>query len=62
MAETRFHALLKARVLEQISQSSESLCSGAAKDYAIYRDMVGYIRGLNDALKFCDEIEGEFDQ
>jgi len=59
MAKTRFHALLEARIKEAVENRSISIAEGAAVDYAHYKENVGYIRGLQDALKFCDDIEAE---
>lgn len=60
MAETRFHRTLKERVEAKILLMSETLSSGSAQDYASYRDTVGHIRGLRDALVVCQEIEEDF--
>lgn len=62
MAETRFTSLMKARVKEEVDSRSHSLAIGAASDYARYQNSVGYIQGLNAAIKICEDIEGEFDQ
>lgn len=59
MASTRFHAKLEAKVNEAVENRSVSIVDGACTDYAHYRENVGYIRGLQDALKFCDDIEAE---
>ena len=59
MSKTRFHALLETRINEAVENRSRSIASGAASDYAHYRENVGYIHGLIDALKLCDEIEAE---
>ena len=61
MAKTRFHALLEAKINEAVENRSISLVSGAATDYAHYRENVGYILGLRDALKIGDDIEAESD-
>ena len=54
---TRFHALLEKKIGEEMQNRAASLASGAASDYPNYRESVGYINGLNDALKLCDDIE-----
>ena len=59
MAKTRFHALLEERVTKAVESRAQSLASGSAADYAEYRFSVGYVQGLSDALKLCDEIEKE---
>lgn len=62
MAETRFTSLLKARVKEEVGNRLASLANGDASDYARYQNSVGYIQGLNAAIKICEDIEGEYDQ
>jgi len=61
MAHSRFHSLLRERIKEEVDSRSLSLASGGAPDYSQYKDSVGYIRGLLDALKLCEEIEKETD-
>ena len=61
MPQTRFHQLFQERALKEIEKANQELASGAAKDFGQYRDYVGYIRGLGDALRLCDEIEREYD-
>ena len=61
MAETRFHSVLKARVKELMDNRAASLGRGAANNYDDYRYTVGYIIGLEDCLKICEDIEREFD-
>ncbi len=61
MSETRFHSLLKAKMLETIDIQAQSLAMGAAQDYPHYKDITGYIRGLRDALKLCEDVEMEFE-
>jgi hypothetical protein len=62
VARTRFNSVLQDRILAAINEVSASLSSGVANDYPHYRDIVGYIRGLSDALKLCDEVEEDFDR
>jgi len=61
-AKTRFHKLLEDRVAGVIADYSVSIIGGQAEDYARYRESCGYIRGLTDALKLCDDIEGDLDR
>lgn len=61
MAVSRFHNLLRAKVEEKLVDIADSVCSGQLPDYPAYRDMVGYIRGLNDALRLCEDIERDLD-
>lgn len=59
MAESRFHTLLKQKVTEHMKSRIESLIAGSPGDYPAYREHVGYLRGLNDALELADEINKE---
>ena len=61
MSKTRFHAQLEARINEVVENRSKSIASGAATDYPHYKENVGYILGLQDALKICDDIASESD-
>ena len=54
---TRFHLLLEKKIDEAIQNRTVSLASGAAADYPHYKENVGYINGLRDALNLCDEVE-----
>jgi hypothetical protein len=42
-----------------VERMVESLVEGGASDYPKYKEIVGYVRGLKDALKYCEEIETE---
>jgi hypothetical protein len=57
MASSRFHNILRDKISKVILEYSESIIGGFAKDHADYRDACGYIRGLNDALRLCEDIE-----
>jgi hypothetical protein len=59
MVKTRFHAQLEASIKEAVENRTVSIATGGATDYAHYRENVGYIHGLQDALKLCDDIEAE---
>jgi len=59
MARTRFHAELEARINIAVENRRNDIAAGAATDYAHYRENVGYILGLLDALKLCSDIEAE---
>ena len=61
MSKTHFHAKLEARINEAVENRAKSIASGAATDYAHYKENVGYILGLQDALKICDDIASESD-
>lgn len=57
MPKTRFHLLLEERVKEAIAANLEAIVGGQPKDFPTYREAVGYIKGLNDALTLCDQLE-----
>ena len=59
MAKTQFQRVLESRLNEAVESRRNSIASGAAIDYAHYRENVGYILGLTDAIKICAEIEAE---
>jgi|KBSMisStandDraft_5_1062788.scaffolds.fasta_scaffold1120098_2 hypothetical protein len=61
MVQTRFHALLRAKIEETIEARAGSIASGQCADYAAYRENVGFIKGLMDALALADEIEKEYE-
>jgi len=60
MSETRFHTLLKERIVEALSNRADDLARGVPVD--TYIRSVGYCDGLRAALAFCEDIEREFDQ
>lgn len=62
MAKSRFHSQLEQKVMEAIETRVQSMADGAVADYPQYQFNVGYLRGLKDALKIADDIEGEFEQ
>lgn len=62
MAFSRFHLLLIEKIRSAIEDHGASIICGQAKDYAEYRDACGYIRGLNDALRICEDIEGDMNK
>lgn len=58
----RFHNLLRDRVHQAITEYSATIICGQVKDFAEYREACGYIRGLNDALRLCEDIEGDLNK
>lgn len=62
MAVSLFHRQLRLKISEVLDTSLAHLASGVCKDYAGYREEVGYLRGLNDALKFAEDLEREPDE
>jgi len=59
MSETRFHTLVKARILKAIEERATDLSMGVPLSQ--YEREVGYCSGLRAALKLCEEVEREFD-
>lgn len=55
MAETVFTVLEK-RLKEQMRLTSEQLISGGIKDYTQYKDAVGFIRGLETAIREIKDL------
>lgn len=60
MPKTRLYLLLEEKVKAVVDANTDSLISGQARDFPTYRETVGYIRGLNDALTLCEQIEEDF--
>lgn len=57
MAKTHFHSLLENAIAHAIIDRSQSVLNGACGDFAAYRYQIGYLEGLNDALKIADSLE-----
>lgn len=57
--EPRSHAVLRQKIEEEILTRTGHIVSGSAKDYAQHREDVGYINGLETALKLLDETNTE---
>lgn len=53
--------VLAARLREHQERSSDALASGAVKDYAEYRELVGLIRGLKLALSETQDLLRNFE-
>lgn len=62
MAKSRLYSLLGVAIRDTLAKQHEYLSSGQLPDYPSYKDMTGYIRGLSDALKLCDEIEEDMNK
>ena len=62
MPKTRFHLLLEERVMEAIAANKDAIVGGQPKDFPTYREAVGYIRGLYDALTLCDQLEEDLNK
>ena len=59
MAQTRFAALLKNKIEGVVQERATQVANGACTDYPQYKENVGYIRGLLDAIKLADDVEIE---
>jgi len=55
----QFHAALRKMLGPIIDDTMVQLAHGAANSYEEYHGYVGYIRAMNDVLRFCAEIEEE---
>lgn len=62
MAYTHFHALLRARISQEVKRIEIELARGAATDHGEYKLLVGKVLGMEECLNTCDEIEREFDE
>lgn len=58
-AHSRHGRLLEERIEEYILTLSSQLGSGAAVDYPAYRQAVGQLQGLRDALKISEDLDRE---
>ena len=47
---------IKAGIVGKMKNLSDKMSAGRAVDYAGYRQMVGHMQGLNDALESVDEV------
>jgi hypothetical protein len=59
MAKTVFD-VLKDRFTEQKRSSEEFIQSGAAKDFAEYREVCGVLRGLDTALREINDLSRNY--
>lgn len=58
--QTAFEADLRKLIDGAIEQHKENLGLGhAPKDFAGYKEIVGKIQGLKDALALCDEVNAK---
>jgi hypothetical protein len=54
--KTHFHSLLERDIKTAMADRSESVLRGFCVDYVAYKYQVGYLDGLNDALKIAEAI------
>ena len=59
MAKTVFD-VLKEKLTEQKRSSEEFIQSGAAKDFAEYREVCGVLRGLDTALREINDLSRSY--
>ena len=59
MADTIFQVLKKRFEDDKVS-AIESLASGAAKDFAQYRETTGYIRGLETCMRHVEDLSRNY--
>lgn len=57
VVESRLYRLLEKRIGEMRNKQLESLGSGQAIDFNAYKDIVGYIRALDDVIAAAAEID-----
>lgn len=55
MAKTVYDVLLE-KLTAHLDAVTDSLASGAAKDYAEYRELCGLIRGLETAMREITDL------
>ena len=60
MADTIFQ-VLKKKFGEDRASAIESLTSGAAKDFAQYKETTGYIRGLEICMRHVEDLSRNMD-
>ncbi len=55
MAKTVFEVLVE-KITDQKRSSEEFIRTGAAKDYAAYKEICGVLRGLDTALREINDL------
>ena len=55
MAKTVFEVLVE-KLPDQKRSSEDFIKSGAAKDYAVYKEVCGVLRGLDTALREVNDL------
>ena len=59
MADTIFQ-VLKKKFGEDRASAIESIASGAAKDFAQYKETTGYIRGLETCMRTVEDLSRNY--
>ncbi len=57
--ESVLYTRLKMAVAEQHQKVTEQLGYGGVETFEAYKDFVGYLRGLRDAMDLADHIKEE---
>lgn len=57
--ESRHAIIFKQKIAEHRQKLLETLGTGYAVDYGNYKQIVGQIQGLADAMKFSDDADYE---
>ena len=60
MADTIFQ-VLKKKFGEDRASAIESIASGAAKDFAQYKETTGFIRGLETCMRYVEDLSRNMD-
>lgn len=60
--ETRLANLLKKRILQEMDDRIDGVIAGVPREYAEYREKVGYMRALKDVLAWLDEAQEKVDR
>jgi hypothetical protein len=61
MAIGRFHANLRAKIDEEMNKAGKEIILGRMLNHEVYREAVGYIRGLAAAIKLAEDVEMEIE-
>lgn len=48
---------LRTKISSRMSQLAAQISSGSAQDWPDYKERVGVIKGLTEALNICEELE-----
>ena len=59
MAKTVFDVLTD-KITAELAAAQDHLSSGAVKDFAEYRDLCGFIRGLEVALREVNDLSRNY--
>lgn len=59
--DNNFFSYMIGKVKEQQEQAIKRIACGAPKDYACYREEVGYLKGLETLEFICNEMRIEME-